>query len=315
MSGSPPEDFPPRWQFSLRRLLLLPVAVAAVFAPIAAFGAPGILLGLVIGWVALGVWFRLGMTSVFAGLLLFLLFLALALPAVNSTRVNSRRSHCANILSEIAKALLQYELVYGKLPAAVIADKDGRPMHSWRVLVLPYLGREDLYKQYRFDEPWNGPNNRKLHSIPMPIYRCPSDGPVSQTITSYVAVVGAGTAWPGSTSTKLSDFADGPSQTLLVVETANSGIHWMEPKDLDFAQMPLAINAKSGKGISSKHAGGANVAFADGHVEYLRDDQSPELLHALLTIHGGEHLIQSQDGSRQLADPAKRQMTIPRSGQ
>ena len=52
MSGSPPEDFPPRWQFSLRRLLLLPVAVAAVFAPIAAFGAPGILLGLVIGWGA-----------------------------------------------------------------------------------------------------------------------------------------------------------------------------------------------------------------------------------------------------------------------
>ena len=312
MSGSPPEDFPPRWQFSLRRLLLLPVVVAAVFAPIAAFGAPGILLGVLIGWVALGIWFRLGLAIVFVGVLLTLL--ALAFEAVESAKTSCKGALCMRNLKQVGVALHAYHKTYGCFPPAYIADKNGKPMHSWRVLILPFLDLEGLYKQYHFDEPWDGPKNRKLHSIPMPIYRCPSDGPVSQTMSSYVAVVGAGTAWPGATSAKLADFSDGANQTIMLVEMVNSGIHWMEPKDLDFAKMPMAINAKSGKGISGEHARGANVAFADGHIEFLKDDTSPALFRALLTIHGGEHLIQLQDGW-QLADPANRQMTIPRAGQ
>ena len=263
--------------------------------------------------VALGIWFRFTLTTVFGGLLV-LVVIMLLLPGVGRARPAARRMQCANNLAQIEKALFQYHEKHGCFPPAYIADKNGRPMHSWRVLILPFLDQEALYKQYHFDEPWDGPNNRKLHSIPMPIYRCPSDGPVSQTMSSYVAVVGAGTAWPGATSAKLADFSDGANQTIMLVEMVNSGIHWMEPKDLDFAKMPMAINAKSGKGISGEHARGANVAFADGHIEFLKDDTSPALLRALLTIHGGEHLIQLQDGW-QLADPANRQMTIPRAGQ
>ena len=161
-------------------------------------------------------------------------------------------------------------------------------MHSWRVLILPYLERQDLYDAYRFDEPWDGPNNRKLAKEIIDVYCCPSDAPGSPTNTSYVAVVGPETAWPGSVATKLADFKDGVSKTLLIVEMKNSGIHWMEPRDLDLSQMAQMINAKSGRGPSSNHPGGMNVVFADRSTRFLREDISPATLRALITINGGE---------------------------
>ncbi len=102
-------------------------------------------------------------------------------------------------------------------------------MHSWRVLLLPYLDQQALYDQYRFDEPWDGRHNRKLADNIGHVYNCSGEqspaGQKRRTMTSYVAVVGPETMWPGSQSTKLSDIGDGTSNTLMVVEIANSGIH------------------------------------------------------------------------------------------
>ena len=71
-------------------------------------------------------------------------------------------------------------------------------MHSWRVLLLPFLEQTPLYEKYRFDEPWNGPNNRKLADAIIAIYNCPSDdhGGTGNTspMTNYVAIVGTETA-------------------------------------------------------------------------------------------------------------------------
>ncbi|HTI50127.1 MAG TPA: DUF1559 domain-containing protein, partial [Planctomycetaceae bacterium] len=116
---------------------------------------------------------------------------------------------------------------------------------------------------------------------------CPEDhGGNRSTETSYVAVVSAGTIWPADHIVKLDDVTDGLGNTLLVVETANSGIHWMEPRDLHVSQMSLTINSKSGQGISSAHPGGAVVGFADGRVRFLSNDTSATTLEALLTIRG-----------------------------
>jgi hypothetical protein len=54
-------------------------------------------------------------------------------------------------------ALAAYKDNYGCLPPAVTYDADGRAMHSWRVYILPYIERQDIYDQYRFDEPWTVP--------------------------------------------------------------------------------------------------------------------------------------------------------------
>ena len=140
--------------------------------------------------------------------------------------------------------------------------------------------------------PARRPNNKKLADAILAVYNCPSDdhggtGNAS-TMTNYVAIVGPETAWPESSSTAIGDIRDGTSNTLLVVEVANSRIHWMEPRDLHVIQMAPTINAKAGQGVSSRDTGGGEVLFADGHVQFIIDSLSIADLRALLTAHTGD---------------------------
>jgi hypothetical protein len=185
--------------------------------------------------------------------------------------------------------LRNYHDAHGSFPPACVVDANGKPMHSWRVLILPYIDGDDLYKKYRFDEPWDGPNNRKLHGEIVQVFRCPSQQRLRNPnphATSYVAVVGPRTAWRGDRPVKLSDFTDDSDATILLVETKDSGIHWMEPRDLEYPPMPAEINPPSGGGISSYHEDSAVVLYADGSLELLPNDA--ENIDALLTIDGGD---------------------------
>ena len=198
----------------------------------------------------------------------------------------ARRFQCVNNLKQLGVALRNYHDAQGTFPPAYVADANGKPMHSWRVLILPYIGRDDLYKRYRFDEPWDGPNNRKLHGEIVKWFQCPSQNSVANPqATSYVAVVGPRTAWRGDRPVKLSDFIDNPETTILLVETMDSGIHWMEPRDLEYPPMPAEINPPSGGGISSYHMDLAYVLYADGSVSSLPNDA--ENIDAPLTIDDG----------------------------
>ena len=107
-----------------------------------------------------------------------------------------------------------------------------------------------------------------------------------RTATNIVAVVGPGTAWPGTTPSCSKNCAKGTSQTALLVEVANSGIHWMEPRDLELGSFDPTIDSRSGRGISSNHAGGANVAIADGSVRCLSRDTAPEVVKAMIMVGG-----------------------------
>ncbi len=95
-------------------------------------------------------------------------------------------------------AVANYHETFGCFPPAYVVDRQGKPMHSWRVLILPFMEQKELYDAYDFAEPWDGPNNRKLASRIGSIYlRSGLDSGQAQT-TSFVAVVGPQTAWPGS---------------------------------------------------------------------------------------------------------------------
>jgi Protein of unknown function (DUF1559) len=184
-------------------------------------------------------------------------------------------------------AVANYHQTYGCFPPAYIAGRDGKPMHSWRILILPFLEQQELYKSYRFDEPWNGPNNRKLASRIGGIYlRSGLESNQAQT-TSFVAVVGPQTIWPGSKPTRYEDLGDGTHDTLMVVEVPDGQFLWMEPRDLDFDSMSFKINDGSGRGLGSK-LGGARVVSADTTVRTLRDDYDGNKLRARLTANGGE---------------------------
>lgn len=225
-----------------------------------------------------------GMFFVCGGILI-----ALLLPAVQAAREAARRAQCTNNLKQIGLALQNYHDVHRSFPPAYVADENGRPLHSWRVLILPYLEQQPLYDRYNFNEPWDGPNNSQLAALMPNVYRCPSDaagGPVSTT-TAYAAVTGPGTLFDADISSSITDITDGMTNTIAVVEAANAGIPWLEPRDLDMNRMSFTING-SPTDISSHHPQGATVVFTDGHTSFLLDTIGAQLLRAIMTKAGGE---------------------------
>jgi prepilin-type processing-associated H-X9-DG protein len=234
---------------------------------------------------------RISIIELMAVLAILSVLIALVLPAVRAAREAARRAQCACNFCGILLALHNYHSAYDTFPPAYIADANGRRMHSWRVLILPWIEQKSLYDQYNFSEPWDGPNNIKLLDQMPRNFACPSWHDYtssSTTLTSYVAMTGPGTIFPVTGSTKLADVLDGTRNTLIVVEVANMNIPWTAPKDLDVRTMSYRVNDPRRPGISSKHPGGANVGFADGSTRFLRESIVPGTLRSLFTIAGGE---------------------------
>ena len=282
----------PRFQFGLKHLMALPVVVAVFFA-IATYTSMAfaiLILVTVLGTAGLfcSPTRRITIIAIIV-LAIFGFLLALLMPREGRGPVPPRVI-CSHNLGRIALAMHNYHNAYGCFPPACITDEDGRPMHSWRVLLLPFLEQAPLHDLYDFDEPWDGPNNRKLAGDPLAIFNCPGENKYPSTATDYLVVVGPETMWPGSEPMNLDECTDGPGNTILVVEVANSDIHWMEPRDLHVRQMAPSINPPAGQGISSFHTGGANVAMVDGRVEFLPDTTTPEELRRMLSRSGGERI-------------------------
>lgn len=216
------------------------------------------------------------------------ILVALLLPAVQAAREAARRAQCSNNLKQIALAMHNYHDVYKCFPPAYVADESGRPIHSWRVLILPFLEQRALFEQYNFDEPWDSPENLVLADLMPELFRCPSDVSSGALETSYAMLVGPGTLFDGAEPAQIQDILDGTSNTLLCVEATGSGIHWMEPRDLDVEQLSLEINGPAGFGIRSHHPGGVQAALCDGSVRFLSNNLDSETLERLIIKADGE---------------------------
>jgi len=188
---------------------------------------------------------------------------------------------------------------YGCFPPAYTVDKQGRRMHSWRVLLLEFLD-PDLYAQYDLGRPWNTPANlaiAKKMKKDGP-YRCPDENIKEPSWTSYVMVVGPTAFSNGPTGRKLEEMTDGLSNTVAVVEMSPSEILWTAPYDLNVAEMSFKINDPDQACPRSCHSNGLNMLLTDGSVFYFYDrNESPsmkEYLKALITINGGEDMSKFQ---------------------
>jgi prepilin-type processing-associated H-X9-DG protein len=229
---------------------------------------------------------------VILGVVLLLVAIAgLFFPAQNVSRPGGRRWACAENLRRIAKAMRQYDAKHRTLPPAYIVRNGHK--HSWRVIILPYLGQKPLFDLYRFDEPWDGPNNSKLADLRPTTYQCSSDPP-SRHNTNYFVITGPNTIFQADQAQSLDKITarDGLGATMLVAEAVKTGIHWMEPRDLSIDDIGNAFNVKTGKFISSYHPTlGANVAFADGEVRYIESKNIDEqTLRRLIKFDNGPEL-------------------------
>ena len=64
-----------------------------------------------------------------------------------------RRMLCTNNLKQLALAMHTYNDYHKSFPPAYTTDEDGKPLHSWRVLILPFIEQRGLYESIRLDEP------------------------------------------------------------------------------------------------------------------------------------------------------------------
>jgi prepilin-type processing-associated H-X9-DG protein len=238
---------------------------------------------------------RTGKKMAIAGLALgalgsLLIPVALLLPAVQAAREAARRAQCVNNLKQIGLALHNYADANGCVPMAFMPDLDGRPMHSWRVAILPFMEQTRVYDAYNFSVPWNDAANTTVANTRIDAYSCPSDAGNNPLAPRYVMVTGTDMLFdPVKQYTRgFTDILDGTSNTIAVVETTSADYSWIEPRDLSAETMSFAINGASQPSISSPHPGGANILFWDGSVRFLKNDMNSATLRALLTPSGGE---------------------------
>tara|TARA_B100001123_G_scaffold157826_1_gene182629 strand:- start:264 stop:1205 length:942 start_codon:yes stop_codon:yes gene_type:complete len=207
-----------------------------------------------------------------------------------TSREAARLPTCQNNLQQLGLALANYHEAYGTFPPAYIPDETGRPMHSWRVLVLPFLDRSRMYDAYDFDKPWNHADNLAVTQKTPQVFRCPSAPPDGQlNVTHYVYVTGPDTCFDGAEAIRIQDITDGQSQTILVVETHQSSISWNEPRDLEISRWKR-LGVSSTVSSTSDHATGFHVVFADGSVRFIQQTVAPRIFKAMTTPRGGENL-------------------------
>lgn len=190
---------------------------------------------------------------------------------------------CRLNLNRIGMAILDVYYATKKLPPAYTSDKNGKPLHSWRVLILPHLHDPEcqaLHDAYKFEEPWDGPHNSLLASRMPSVYRCASDTTAMPGETNYMVVVGPNTLFPGEQSRGFRDTRGRASGTLMVVEVAGTGVNWMSPEDLQERQLEECM--KAGKqAIGGRHAGRTHLLMSDGEAYILRGTLSAETLRTL----------------------------------
>jgi prepilin-type processing-associated H-X9-DG protein len=208
----------------------------------------------------------------------------------DGARSGVARPACANHLKMIGLALHNYADRYGSLPPAYTVDENGKRLHSWRTLILPFMEELSLHAQMMFDESWNSPLNHPVSSTKVEWFVCPDATNGRANETNYFAGTGPGTAWNGTEGARFSDFQDGTSNTILVIEVVGAGVAWAEPKDVQLFEIgPLLKTARRSRRLDA-HPGGFHVLFADGSVRFITATIAPAKLKALLTIAGGERV-------------------------
>ena len=224
------------------------------------------------------------------------------------------RYSCFSNIRRIALAMQLYRAEHdGAFPPAFTVDAEGRPLHSWRVLLLPYLGEKELYAQIRLDEPWESEWNRKQHENCPEVYRCPAaetctadqlriklipgiEQPEDPTIcapkageTNYTVLVGPHTLFDGSgvgrNPEKTGEEKDALFSTILVTERLDA-VNWMKP-DAEiteenalyginpFQMTPEGEARRKPGSIGSLHGIGVFAAMADGSGALLPYDLTP----------------------------------------
>jgi predicted Zn finger-like uncharacterized protein len=216
-----------------------------------------------------------------------------------NTDLRAERAQSAEQLRQIALAMQNFHEVMQHLPPAAVLGPQGKPLYSWRVLLLPYLGEDALYKEFKFDEPWDSPHNKKLLARMPKVYAPVRGKPKEPDSTYYQVFVGQDAAFepppqvparmrgpvavPGPPlnglqgGRRLPALVRGTSNTLLVVE-AGEAVPWTKPDDVPYdPKNPLPK-------LGGQFPDGFHAAFADGKVYFIPRTVDEKLVRGLASL-------------------------------
>jgi hypothetical protein len=223
--------------------------------------------------------------ALLSGLTIYVLW-----PTLDGLKARRDKAACMNNLQLLATALNAYAAQHGSYPTPTVYDANGKPLYSWRVLILKQLGEHSLAAAFKLDEAWDSASNIQLLG-----QRCPrvfiSPGvPMSRGIseTNYFLLTGPGTLFPPSGPLSPNNITDGGANTLLIVESENSFAEWSRPIDIDVSKLDTNIGSTGLNTIGGTHAGGATAVFANATPAWLPDDLTPGIVDALISPNGGE---------------------------
>lgn len=250
--------------------------------------ALGTLIGILGGSVALFSVVFLAMVLIFR----------VAIPAANQMRTDSLNRASLVKIERIVEALNLYHDQHGSYPPAYFTDDKGTPTHSWRVMILPQLDRNDLYKQYNFDEPWNSPANINVTTQMPDVYRSETDDSAGSTSTNFAAVIGKRTMFPHEKSMTRSQALDDPATVLMIVELQGLGFDWTDPGanyNLDSPQGTMIIDNDRNSPTANKSMLTGNLGMMNEDTYHADENTSVTLMQSMATRSGSEDIGYEMD--------------------
>lgn len=190
-----------------------------------------------------------------------------------------RRTQSTNNMKQILLAMHNYHDAYNQFPQN-ITDKNGKPLLSWRVAILPFIEQEPLYKQFKLNEPWDSDHNKKLAETVVKIYTTPGVKDAKPGRTFYKGFAGPGTAFEPGRKIKLTDIADGTSNTIGVIE-AGPAVVWTKPEDIAYDPKQVFPT------LEGPYKSAFVVGLMDGAVRLIKPELKAEEFRKLVEIADG----------------------------
>lgn len=195
---------------------------------------------------------------------------------------------CQTRLALLSEAMRDFHRDHGAMPPAWTVDRDGKPMHSWRTLLLPYLVKMNpkIAVDYDFRRRWNSDENKNARSQLPEVFACPCESVGRHNgWTSYVGVVSRDPA--------------GHPHLIAIVEVPESNIGWTEPIDCEWDDFDRLVHAHA----SGQHNGMRHVLLEGGVVKSVaqsnlgrtvlgKDDTAHLLFSPQVRSRGGYGIVQ-----------------------
>jgi hypothetical protein len=178
-------------------------------------------------------------------------------------------------LERIGQAIMKYETKNRLLPPVYEVSKEDAPTLSWRVLLLPYLGENELYEQFHLDEPWDSSHNRALLDRMLAVYRSPHHATADAKLASYVVPIDPKAALTAPAK-PFHMVVDGMQKTVMAIELKTPSTPWTAPDNLSTDDI-LRIQAGQRQLVLYGDAKAVELDFADSGA-----------VRAAITINGRE---------------------------